>query len=330
MFVRRLALKDFGTLEDAEFQFVPGVNVLLGANGTGKTHSMKALYAVLRAAPQNGSALALKDRLTEKFSRVFVPANARIGRLTKRRTGQRSAKVQVEATDGDELRFSIYSKDDSIRVTRRGLATTPPSIFLPSRELLAMYEGFVAAYLARELSFDETYHDGCVALSAGALRGPRPKVITKALENLQKLHGGRVVEKGGRFYVGHLEAHLVAEGHRKLASITRLLANGELAPGRVLLWDEPEANLNPSLIAGLADLIVELSRAGVQIICASHDYLFTQTLALHESDSFPIRYFGFSKQRGTTTVEAADSLGELSENLIQDAFLSHFDRRRRA
>ncbi len=49
------------------------------------------------------------------------------------------------------------------------------AIFLPTREVLAMYEGFAAAYQDRELSFDETYYDACVALGRGALRGAPPR-----------------------------------------------------------------------------------------------------------------------------------------------------------
>ncbi len=42
-----------------------------------------------------------------------------------------------------------------------------------------MYEGFVAAYSDRELSFDETYYDLCVALSANPIKGKRLKVARR-------------------------------------------------------------------------------------------------------------------------------------------------------
>ena len=41
-----LRLRNFTAFAAAEFDFVPGVNVFVGENGTGKTHVMKALYAM--------------------------------------------------------------------------------------------------------------------------------------------------------------------------------------------------------------------------------------------------------------------------------------------
>ena len=33
---------------EADFEFSPGLNVLIGANGTGKSHVLKLLYSILR------------------------------------------------------------------------------------------------------------------------------------------------------------------------------------------------------------------------------------------------------------------------------------------
>lgn len=330
MHVSRLTLKDFGAFASADIELGPGVNVFLGANATGKTHAMKALYASLRAAESNGSALPLRARLKEKLARVFLPADAQIGRLTRRKAGQRQGAVRIVVGEV-ELAYTIYSRDSSIRMRRKSLVDPPETIFLPARELLAMYEGFAAAYRQRELSFDETYYDGCIALSAAALRGARPEPLASIQHRLEKLQGGKAKQRGERFYVGQLEAHLVAEGHRQLAVLSRLIANGGVQPGRLLFWDEPEANLNPQLIGELAEIVAEIATAGVQVICASHDYLFTQTLSLLEqTDHAPIRYFAFLRGPGGVTVSAADALGELPENLIRTAFLRHFDHRRQA
>ncbi|MBK9260639.1 MAG: hypothetical protein IPM54_12555 [Polyangiaceae bacterium] len=86
---------------------------------------------------------------------------------------------------------------------------------LPTREVLAMYEGFIAAYQAREISFDETYYDACIALSQSVLRGPRSEQAQALIAPIEVALGGKVALQGNRFYVvrkdGVMEAHLVAE-----------------------------------------------------------------------------------------------------------------------
>ena len=47
--------------------------------------------------------------------------------------------------------------------------------------------------------------------------------------------------------------------------------NGSLTEGTILLWDEPEANINPKLIPVLTEIILELGRNGAQIFLATHD-----------------------------------------------------------
>ena len=48
MKVNRLAIRDFTVFGEADFEFSPGLNVLIGANGTGKSHVLKVLYSILR------------------------------------------------------------------------------------------------------------------------------------------------------------------------------------------------------------------------------------------------------------------------------------------
>lgn len=84
-----------------------------------------------------------------------------------------------------------------------------------------MYEGFIAAYKARELSFDETYYDACIRLNANPIKGSHRLRADQILSMLQSALGGHVELSDPRFYVkfagdkARMEAHLVAEGLRK-------------------------------------------------------------------------------------------------------------------
>jgi AAA15 family ATPase/GTPase len=142
-----------------------------------------------------------------------------------------------------------------------------------------------------------------------------------------------VVQKHGRFYIkddtGMTEAHLVAEGMRKLASVMYLLSNGELNKDSILFWDEPESNLNPVLIKVTAMFILELGRCGVQVFIATHDYLFTSLLSLYaeykEEDSPDTMFFSLRKDNDSILVEEGYLMSELDHNPLLHEHAALYD-----
>ncbi|MBI5496586.1 MAG: AAA family ATPase [Deltaproteobacteria bacterium] len=334
--ITSVRLNSFTVFSGAELTFSPGINVFIGKNGTGKSHLLKLLYgchSIMRSRNLQGPSQAKVDVLVaNKLAGLFRPDGGAVGRLVTRRRGSNSGTVAVDA-DGKRLVFDIGLKGN--RVTVRSATWVPPSpaVFLPTREALAMFEGFIPAYQNRELSFDETYYDLCVMLSGAQLRGPRGEAAAALLRPMSKVLGGRVFLKGGRFYVsqpgsGQFEAHLLAEGLRKLASLAQLIANGSLAESGTLLWDEPEANLNPALVRGVIDVLVELATQGIQVFIATHDYLLLHRLSLiaeHRGSQPvpPMKFFALSATRGMVDVESGDTAADLSHNPVLDEFAAY-------
>lgn len=348
MSVASLSLKEFTVFENAEFAFSPGLNVLIGANATGKSHVMKVLYSVLKVKA-NGADPAASPRpspeitaikLQEKLQGVFRPDEKRIGRLVKRARGRDHAEVALK-WKGTEFAFEVTTLD-KLALRRDTLPTITSCLFMPTRELLSMYPGFIAAYEGRELEFDETYYDLSVALSATPLRGPRLAAATGLLAPLEKAVLRKVVLKSGRFYLqargeGILEAPLAAEGLRKVGSLMHLITNGSLAKAGVLFWDEPESNLNPKLVTVIAKLLLKLAGAGVQVFIATHDYLLTNELSVaaeygtEEGLAANLRFFclGRAKPRDPVTIQSGDTVADLPSNPILGEFAAHYDRQQK-
>jgi hypothetical protein len=353
--VTNLTLERFGPFGNAELSLTPGVNVLLGANSTGKTFALKALYAVLKGlGPEATPGTPPRELLREKLSGVFRPDDGEIRRLVSRAQGRSTGRLRVEFNEGDPVRVTISTGGNqaisNLDFPRKaqGPDGVPrpdiniPALFLPSREVLAMYEGFIAAYQQRELAFDETYFDTAIALSAAARRGPRPKELRKVTDRLEAELGGWIRLEGPRFYLhtaqgAHLEAHLIAEGLRKVASIVHLLANGTLRQGGILFWDEPEANLHPRLAEVVVECLGVLAQSGVQILLATHDYLLADAVSRWaqyrdvEENPADVRFFQLTRKDSGSevTVETADTFVELSPNPLLEAFLAHHDREQR-
>lgn len=260
MKLRHLELHRFTAFEAAHFEFTSGVNVLIGENGTGKSHVLMLIYALSESVRRFVSGegldgarrkLTLDEVLTEMLQAVFQPDE--LHRLVRRGVGRRKAHIiatWVEKKKTRRLEVTLTSLG-RLAVTGDALPDLERSIFIPTREVLSIFPGFISSYLKRESAFDRTFYDLCVALDAKPLRGPRDDKRKALLEPLEEVLGGRVVNENGRFYLklpdGDMEAPLVAEGIRKLGMLAYLIINGSLSENGFLLWDEPEASMNPRL-----------------------------------------------------------------------------------
>lgn len=343
--LKSASIKKFGLFTDETLEFSPGLNVFIGRNGCGKSHLLKLLYTLVREcgdAPSNGSVLEtekLENRIAKKLAGVFRPDNDRIGRLVQRRNSQGTAEVSATFSNGKKCGFNLSSQD-KISNAKGDVGALQEAAFLPSREVLALYEGFVAAYEKRELSFDETFRDICLALSEKQRRGRREVTLDFLAKPLEDEIRGRVSLEGGRFYVkgddGSIEAHLVSEGWRKLASLAQLIVSGALTKNGFLFWDEPEANLNPKMVVQISETLLRLANQGIQVFVVSHDYLLTTRLslaseysdAIPEEQRCPVKFFGLAR-RGSdekgVSVSSGSKLADLADNPILAEYAALYD-----
>ena len=333
--VRSVELSEFSAFEHVELRCVAGLNVFIGENGTGKSHALKAVYSLLEAmrVSRQPAGPKLLQAVESKLAGVFRPTGGAVTRLIRRKHGQNAAELSIVSDKGTAFRAGI---------SVRGMTVRRPwgpfqSVFLPTREVLALFPGFVSLYDNREISFDETYRDACLAVGLPGLRGVRRTTAEALASSLRKALGGRTELKADGFYVkfdgdrAFMEAHLVAEGLRKIATLERLVVNGTLTKNGYLFWDEPEANLNPKLTTVIADVLCGLADSGVQVFLATHDYLLLKQLDLQAArkQAPPTRFFAFHRPRAGAPVEVehADRLDLLAHNPIADEFIRLYERK---
>ncbi len=346
MHIKDCRIKNFTVFKETEIEPCSGVNVFIGANGTGKTHLLKILYAMGQWHDyRESTASSQYDFVTAPvlLNGIFKPEDGRVGRLVRMGRGRQSAEIEVEWDSGLEsvrLKPDEFYGDDN--ASQKFMAQVPhkTSVYIPPNDVLAIYPGFTASYEKRELAFDQTYYDLCKALSAAPLKS-RSELLTQLINDLQEILQGRVVQKGERFYVEDektgkaLEAHLLAEGHRKIASLVQLVRNGSISERGILLWDEPESSMNPRIIQHLGKVLRGLAHAGMQVFIATHDYLLTGELSLaaeyQTEPQAPIRFFALSRKgRGPVQADTGDTLADLEDNPILDEFAAHYRREQEA
>ena len=342
--LERLRVGGFTVFDEAEFAFAPGINVVVGENGAGKSHLLKLAYAASKALypAQAGRLPAGKDALSkaiaEKLVGVFLPDN--LGRLCRRGRGRQRSMVALTFAgpldaDRRSLAFS-FSTNSKASVTLDAHPDLPDGpeggpIFVPTREMISLAPDFARDFSRFSTRFDDTYYDLSLALLGGLRRGKRSAAVNALVAPLEAAMGGSLfVERGsGRVYLrterdGAIEMPLLAEGLRKIAMLAFLILNGSLVRHGTIYWDEPETNLNPKLMSGLAEVLVRLAADGVQLFIATHSLFLMREIALQLDlqAGIPRRFFSLARRDGAVTVQSAADVDDLDSIPALDAAIA--------
>ena len=340
--ISELDVNYFTAFEHANFKFSPGLNVIVGTNGAGKSHVLKLAYAVAKTSynqkdAHKQSKAVWQKSIAENLLRIFRPET--LGRLARKQQGKTATRVSIAfETHSDAnfaFTFSTLSTTD-VKIENDIPLNFAPElpIFIPTKELLSIFPGLRASYDSRELSIDETYPDLCDRLDQSLLKGARLDHIKDIVNELEQIIGAEVKKEHGKFYLyskggGRIEIDLAAEGIRKLATLAYLLKNGSLTNTTALFWDEPEANLNPLLIRKLANMLMLLSQKKFQIIIATHSLFLLKELHIlsKQIGAEKVRYFGLSQNATfSSVVSVTDDLESLPNIASLDAELEQTDR----
>jgi predicted ATPase len=93
--------------------------------------------------------------------------------------------------------------------------------------------------------------------------------------------------------------------------------------GSILFWDEPEANLNPKLLRLVAEILLELSRQGVQIFLATHEYALMKYFSILKKPEDSVAFFSlFKTENDGVLCEREDDYDLLDHNPIIEAVIT--------
>lgn len=339
-----LSIRNLTVFPYANLQFSKHLNVIVGENGTGKTHLLKMAYSALYTSWEEGrrptnslpTKTLMQTRLAEKLINVFRPES--LGRLARRKQGRDRCDIKLKFEDKKfnfSFSFATNSKTEVVLEQIPEDWLDAASVYLPTRELLTIFPNFVSVYEGHYLEFEETWRDTCLLLGAPLQRDSKEKRIQELLKPLELAMGGSIeLDTNGRFYLknenGRFEMPLVAEGQRKLSMLARLIATGVLLDKGALFWDEPEANLNPRLIKQVAQSIVNLSNAGIQVFIATHSLFLLRELEILMSSNRNVkvnpRFFGLHFLNGSVVVKQGDAIDEIGNITALDEDLAQSDR----
>jgi AAA15 family ATPase/GTPase len=280
--------QNFGPLTDLNWDDLGPINLVIGANGCGKTFVLKSLYVAMRTLELHGRGQEQRTAaqiLAEKLYWTFQ--SERIGDLVSKGSQEPlSFEAQI---DGEPFSYS-FGRDTKRQIQAPEITDKPResnSIFLPAKEVLSLHHLILQSRERDQLfGFDDTYYDLAIALRHGTKRGKNYSEFAKARDQLERLLDGKVIyeedsgkwfyKKGNqRFAIG-----LAAEGIKKIGILDTLLGNRSLAIDSVVFIDEPESALHPNAISEFLEIIASLAQRGIQFFMSSHSYFVVKNLHL--------------------------------------------------
>lgn len=316
MAIKRAELNDILVFK-GEFttEFYPGVNILIGSNGTGKTTLLKTMYGSI-----NGKLEKCFYLPEEKDTVVFKKSNTRIffddGTCTdfQQEYYNESTGIPKNSTSGTSI---------SLQATLRKKKDIQ-SVFIPEKDMLSHSFGFLALKHERPMiPFDDTLTD----IIAKAQLYPKEGTLSNPLcATIRDIIGGEVVYDNDTFIIikdkdkAHVPFPIEASGYRKLGLLWKLIRNGFLEPGAILFWDEPENSLNPELVPLLVDILLELAQSEVQVFIATHDYYLARYFDVRKNKSVPVMFHNLSKtDDGQIVCNSSAEYVKISNNHLESA-----------
>lgn len=332
MIIKKIKLENYTVFEDQQIEFCPGINIFIGENGTGKTHILKTLYSACQSVSK-------KTSFSHKLVSTMLPDDYKISRLITRKQGNRNGLIRITAGERENgqdriLTATFHGKtkkweaevsgEDGWEESFAGMS----SIFIPAKEILSHSYNLNAASEMDNVRFDDTYLDIINAAKVDISVGRNSSAKDAMLKAAEKMTHGTVVYdvKRDEFYLksgsSKQEFNLIAEGIRKMALLWQLIKNGTLESGSVLFWDEPEANINPTYIPIIVEILLELQRKGVQVFISTHDYMIANYFEVKktEEDSILFHSLSHADMTGELQYGRASRFADLKENAIISAF----------
>jgi len=299
MAINRVEIRDIFVFK-GEFtaDFCPGVNVFIGTNGTGKTTLLKLLHIGYKGC--------FAGRGVDEMIEAYFGTNALFN------------FENVKITPDD----AAYKMEFNL----------PGDVFIPEKDILEHAKGLITFIEGKQTGFGEIYRD--ILIKAQDVPTKNQSAIQKYIgETISKIIGGKIqwVQGDGSFYTIKTDGTRIpftneASGFKKFGLLGLLVACGQLESGSVLFWDEPENSLNPELMPVLVEILLELSRNGVQIFLATHSEVLASYFDTKQKSDDAVMFYSLYKDDMQIRYDKCNRFDILSPNSLKTAPVELYER----
>lgn len=334
MGIQNIKIENFTVFEKVDMNFVSGINILIGENGTGKTHLLKLMNALLRSSESRVDDLNQYFLTKEKDSFINDQSVALDIQMAINHSGVNNI-IEIHYENGilednsHDISYTFTHQDEKHILKMVDSKYSP--VFIPAKNILTHSKSFMSLYNKFQMPFDRIYYDIISKLLLPNLKEV-PEIGKTILPTLENIMDGKVVVENEIFYIqknngDKVEFSIEAEGIKKIAIIWQLIMNESIISKSILFWDEPEANLNPALYKDVVEILLALSKNGVQVFITTHDYIFAKYIEVLMDSSDDIAFHSLYKtEKDGVECEMGTTFRDLKQNAIICSFDKLLDR----
>ena len=327
---------------------IPEINVIIGKNDTGKTGLLKLLYTAAKSLEiyslkKKTGDPSFKKELADKLATTFMPRKNGLGDLVQKGSKEKlDVNITIEHPKYKQvIYFSFGERTESVITTCIEHVDALPensvnALFVPSKEVLTAFNDIsVIRDNFYGKGFDDTYLDLIRALRLETTKGKLASELSSVNKSLEDLFEGKIEQTGQEdqpfiFKKGNQQFTMqqTAEGIKKIGILTTLITNRQLGKGTILFMDEPETALHPDAVRKMVEMLVAMSKAGVQIFIASHSYFVIKQMAIcAKRDQLHIKCWNLEKEMGMPVTNSFHDLieGVLPDNSIVNQSLAMYN-----
>ena len=205
--ITKIDFENFTAFQKLQISLSPRVNVIIGSNGTGKTHLLKAIYGLGLIAdgqyPERSDE-GFATTASGKFLRIFSTEDDRVGVLASK-GAQSKTRLLLEKSDESGVDVAFGSRSQYLEFTSGKMSLKPAEkpVYIPTKEVLSLVRGIRHPDHDRatvEMIFDDGYMNlaellvqpGFDEKSSDHLEDPR---LSNVIRDLVALVGGRYRSK---------------------------------------------------------------------------------------------------------------------------------------
>ncbi len=286
MRVKSLKLIKFRSFVSTDLIEFGAINVLVGANNSGKSSVLRALYCMQqgggdpRADVRSGEVESrIKIQLTETDASILtnIPNSGGTGLLdiSMKRPSRTEGGMQISYSDGQYL-----------FVINQVLASDPTHFIVPffSKRKIGHYQEDVRYQHTISVVPDISY------LSAKLTRVSNPSFpayerYRQACQDILGFVVTAIPSDNGQLpgiFLPNRDTLNIAQMGDGVSNIVALLADLALSEGKLFLMEEPENDLHPKALKALLDLVIESSKLN-QFVISTHSNIVVRYLGAQES-----------------------------------------------